>query len=63
MSTPEINGWITAEDWCEKYHDRRNTIHVRVNKGLWRRGEHYSAPDGGRFYVHEQRCKEWMQKQ
>lgn len=58
--TDKFDGWITADEWCEKYADRRNTIHVRINQGAWQRGVHYSAPDPARCYVHEERCKAWM---
>jgi hypothetical protein len=61
--TKAIDGWIPSEEWCTKYAERKNTIHVRVTRDVWQRGVHFSAPDGGRFYVHEARCLEWLKKQ
>jgi len=59
----EMDGWISAKDWCDRYGERPNTIHVRVSRGIWKRGVHYSAPDAGRFFVHEARCVEWLKGQ
>lgn len=55
-----IDGWISLESWCEKYHERRDTVHARVHAGRWVRGVHYSAPDGGSCFVHEARAKAWL---
>lgn len=56
----KINGWITLEDWCAKYEERRDTIHARVHAGRWKRGVHFSAADGGSCFVHEKRAREWL---
>lgn len=60
MTAPGIDGWISANSWCEKYHEQKDTIHARVAANRWQRGVHYSAPDGGTFFVHEARAKQWL---
>jgi hypothetical protein len=60
MSTHEEDGWITIEAYCQKYGERRNTVHARVNTGKWERGVHYSLPDSSSGFVHEARARAWV---
>lgn len=54
--------WIPLADYCEKYNERRGTIHKRLQDGTWERGVHYSAPSTGEAYVHEQRARTWLEQ-
>lgn len=54
-------GWITVDEWCRKYQDNLNTVHKRVSYGQWLRGEHYSSPDGGMTYIHEEKAMRWLE--
>lgn len=56
-----MDGWVTVEAWCEAHEgEHKGTIQKRVHDGLWIRGEHYSAPDGGQAYVHVKRAEAWL---
>ncbi len=57
-----MDGWIPVADWCEKYKERKNTVLKRASDGFWKRGEHISAPDGSDTFVHEERCKAWLEE-
>lgn len=56
-----LDGWIELNEFCEKYKQRPNTVHKRVNDGVWPRGEMYSSPSGGVAYVHEQKARDWLE--
>lgn len=57
-----LDGWILLDRWCEIYDERPNTIHKRIQEGLWPRGEYAACPDGLVMYLHEERCKVWLAK-
>jgi hypothetical protein len=54
------DGWISVDDYIAKTGESRTTISKRVSDGVWKRGVHYSAPDGQACYVHEARIAEWQ---
>ena len=56
------DGWIPIDEYCAKYNERRNTIHARINTGVWERGVHYARPDGSAGFVHEERAKVWLEQ-
>lgn len=58
----EQDGWIRLEDYCDKYGERRGTVHKRVTDGAWERGVHFASPNGlgGACFVHEERAKAWL---
>jgi hypothetical protein len=60
MSAQDRNGWIELEAYCEKYGERKNTVHKRVVDGIWPRGEYLSSPSGGVCYVNEPAAREWL---
>lgn len=55
-----FDGWISLDEWCQKYGEQRDTVHARVSNGRWQRGHHFSAPDGGSCFVHEERARAWL---
>lgn len=63
MTAPDRDGWIELNAYCEKYGERKNTVHKRVTDGAWPRGEFYSSPSGSVAYVHEPRAREWLRQQ
>jgi predicted DNA-binding transcriptional regulator AlpA len=63
VNAPNRDGWIELNDYCQKYGERRNTVHKRVADGTWPRGEFYSSPSGSVSYVHEARAREWLEQQ
>lgn len=56
------DGWMPLNEFCEKYHQRKNTIIKRVYEGAWPRGEMYSSPTGGAAFVHEERAVAWLRE-
>lgn len=62
MSAQDRDGWIELDAYCEKYGERKNTVHKRVTDGTWSRGEFYSSPSGGVSYVNEAAAREWLQQ-
>lgn len=62
MSAPDRDGWIELEAYCQKYGERKNTVHKRVTDGTWPRGEFYSSPSGNVAYVHEPRARQWLEQ-
>lgn len=62
MSAQDRDGWIELDAYCEKYGERKNTVHKRVTDGTWPRGEFYSSPSGGVSYVNEAAAVEWLQQ-
>jgi len=56
-----LDGWMEIDEFCEKYKQRKNTIHKRVGDGIWPRGEMYSSPSGGVSYVHLQKALDWLE--
>lgn len=56
----EIDGWLELDAFCEKYGERKNTIHKRVTDGVWPRGEYFSSPSGGVCYVNVAKATEWL---
>lgn len=56
------DGWLHIKDYCEKYGEKPNTVHKRVADGVWERGEHYSAPDGGECFINEARAAAWLKQ-
>ena len=60
MNAPDRDGWIELDAYCEKYGERKSTVHKRVADGGWARGEHYSAPSGGVGYVNEPAARAWL---
>lgn len=54
--------WIRMDVFCAKYDQRTNTIQKRVHDGIWKRGEHYSCPDGSMAYIHEGRAVAWLRE-
>jgi hypothetical protein len=57
----DLTGWITVDDWCERYDEPLNTVQKRVQDGTWERGLIYSTPDGGQSYIHEARATKWLE--
>lgn len=57
-----IDGWITFEDYCLKYGEKKGTVQKRAADGNWERGVHYSSPDGSQVYVHEARAAAWLRE-
>lgn len=57
-----IDGWMEIDAFCEKYDQRKNTIHKRVTDGSWPRGEIYSSPSGGMAYIHVERALAWLRE-
>jgi len=55
-----IDGWMELDAFCEKYKQRKNTIHKRVADGTWPRGEFFSSPSGGTCYVHVEKATAWL---
>lgn len=53
------DGWMPIDEYCTKYAERRNTIHARVNTGVWQRGVHYALPDNSAGFIHEERARAW----
>jgi hypothetical protein len=60
MTIRNFDGWIELDAYCEKYGERKNTVHKRVADGTWERGVIYASPSGSVTYVHEERAKEWL---
>lgn len=56
----DYGGWILLDDFCAKHGLRPNTIQKRIHDDIWKRGEHYSSPEGGKAYLHEERCLAWL---
>ena len=55
-------GWVTVDDWCERYKELPTTVHKRIQEGAWARGELASCPDGTIMFVHEEKCKSWCER-
>lgn len=53
-------GWMPLDEFCETYHQRKNTILKRVHEGIWPRGVIYASPSGGKAFVHVERAAEWL---
>ena len=56
----EAEEWMELNAFCEKFGERRNTVHKRVTDGLWPRGEFYASPSGGVSYIHVRRALDWL---
>lgn len=54
--------WIPLADYCERYNERRGTVHKRLQDGVWQRGVHYAAPHTGEAYVNESLAREWLEQ-
>jgi hypothetical protein len=55
-----IGGWITLTRYCEYSGETRQSVHTRVALGKWKRGVHYSAPDGGSAWVNVPAVVDWI---
>lgn len=55
-----VGGWITLTRYCELSGETRQSVHLRVSLGKWKRGVHYSAPDGGSSWVNLPAIVEWI---
>lgn len=55
-----LKGWLDLDAYCQKYGERKNTVHKRVTDGLWERGDIFSSPSGGTCYVHEEKARDWL---
>lgn len=58
----DTEGWIPLADWCHRYKEKPNTVHKRIGDGAWPRGEMSSSPDGEDLYLHEAKCRAWLEK-
>jgi hypothetical protein len=56
------DGWLELDAFCEKYNERKNTIHKRVADGSWERGVLFASPSGGTSFVHEERAVAWLRE-
>ena len=54
--------WIPIADYCRLSGDTLYLIHRRVAGGYWKRGVHYSCPDGTQGYVNTAAVAEWKIK-
>lgn len=56
-----IEGWVPINRYCAVTGESRNIVHVRVSTGIWQRGKHTAAPDGGTTWVHIPSVLEWIE--
>lgn len=54
------DGWMELDAFCEKYGQRKNTVHKRVTDGTWPRGEYYAAPSGSVGYINVAKAEAWL---
>lgn len=60
MDLDLTDGWITLSRYCKETGETKQTVHLRVSRGKWIRGVHYTVPDGGGAWVNIVAIRKWL---
>lgn len=60
MTSEFPDEWMPLEQYTTITGDKPNNVHARVSIGVWQRGKHVSAPDGGKVWVNIKAVLEWV---
>lgn len=57
----QLKGWIPLKMYLRLFPtETRSAIEQRLKKGFWKRGVHYSVPQGGDAWVNLTAIQQWV---
>lgn len=58
-----LEGCVTQKAYCQLYHESKDAIDKRIERGIWRKGVEYHMIDGVRErWIDLKAVSEWVRK-
>lgn len=59
-----MGGWVPIEHYMRMFpHEKRKNIDIRLQRGIWQRGVHYSVPDrSNRAWINLLAVRRWIEE-
>lgn len=58
-----MGGWVPVTRYLKMFPEETDDmIYGRVRRGIWKRREHYSAPQGGAGWINLPAIRRWLEE-